>query len=481
MILSWEKFCDRYQSQRKLSNKPGRQTILAKDLLTQELVVVKILWFHDLFEWTDLKLFEREAKTIRHLDHPAIPQYLDYFEIEQDGIHGFALVQTYIDAPSLATTIEQGRSFSEEEVIELAAKLLEILTYLHQQHPPVIHRDIKPSNLLITNRTGNSVGEVYLVDLGSVQTTANKDEGTFTVVGSYGYVPLEQFGGRAISASDLYSLGMTLIYVLTGVSPAELPLIKGRVDYSQCKLSGKFDRWLEKITHPHAEQRFDSAHSAHTALLSEDGSTGDLQHLRPENTAIKVYRDRHKLEITYPAKPESLSDIGCLIAFMLWIPSFYFIGGFALLLLLPMAFLSISLDTIIKSFSEEKRKFKTLCIDHHGKTVVTDRSWKSDQIVKEETTFIMNQISFVVYDPGYTFDRYIDSTGKTIRRGKVEVKSQLSIHANSSRYIGCIRYPIGYYYLSQAELWWLGHEICDFLVMELQVIHETPKVPSAPA
>ena len=212
---------DRYQINREISQKAGRRTFLAQDIHSQEKVIIKILQFDQNFQWNDLKLFEREASTLKNLNNPAIPKYLDYFEVDEDNIRGFALVQTYIDALSL-DTIGQKRKFTEAELIELAEKLLNILVYLHEQIPPIIHRDIKPSNILLTNRSGNSVGDVYLVDFGSVQTVASKENGTITIVGSYGYIPLEQFGGQTTVASDLYSLGMTLIYLITGVHPAEI-------------------------------------------------------------------------------------------------------------------------------------------------------------------------------------------------------------------------------------------------------------------
>ena len=165
---------ERYEIKQQISHKAGRSTYLAEDLETNKQVVVKILEFNDLFDWDDLKLFEREAKTLKNLSHPNIPQFLDYFEIDEENRQAYALIQTYIDAPSLAEVIEQGIHFSEVEIIELAKKLLDILNYIHGLNPPVIHRDIKPSNILLTNRSGNSIGDVYLVDFGSVQTVAKK-------------------------------------------------------------------------------------------------------------------------------------------------------------------------------------------------------------------------------------------------------------------------------------------------------------------
>jgi serine/threonine protein kinase len=296
---------DRYQIEELLSQKAGRRTFLAKDVQSQVPVIIKLLRFGDGFEWDDLKLFEREAATLKNLDHPEIPKYLDYFEINEIDTPGFALVQSYIDAPSLATLIARGRKFSEAEVIELADRLLDLLTYLHQQHPPVIHRDIKPSNILLGNRSGNSIGDVYLVDFGSVQTVAKKEEGTITIVGSYGYIPLEQFGGQTVTASDLYSLGMTLIYLLTGTHPAELPQVDGRVKFN-AEISKQFERWLEKMTHPHLDKRFDSAKAAQLALKSEDGSYGNFDRLKPAHTQIRLYRDRNRLQITWHQASEIL-------------------------------------------------------------------------------------------------------------------------------------------------------------------------------
>jgi serine/threonine protein kinase len=135
------------------------------------------LSFSSDFEWEELKLFEREAETLKSLTHPAIPRYLDYFELNSSAYKGFALVQTYLEGKSLEEHLKGGRTFSEADIKEIATAILEILNYLHSRQPAVIHRDIKPSNILLTNRSGNSVGEVYLVDFGSVQTLAARKAG----------------------------------------------------------------------------------------------------------------------------------------------------------------------------------------------------------------------------------------------------------------------------------------------------------------
>jgi serine/threonine protein kinase len=254
--LSGEILADRYQCDRRLGKQAGRQTLLARDLKTQQQVVVKLLSFSSDFNWEDLKLFEREVETLKSLSHPAIPRYLDSFEIDTPNRKGFALVQTYIEAKSLQEYLSDGRTFSEREVKQLATALLDILAYLHQRQPPVIHRDIKPSNILLKNRSGNSVGEVYLVDFGAVQTLATQQGKTVTVVGTYGYMPPEQFGGRAVPASDLYSLGATLIALITKQHPADLPQKDLQLEFEQfTQLSPAFTNWLKWMTDPSLERR----------------------------------------------------------------------------------------------------------------------------------------------------------------------------------------------------------------------------------
>lgn len=258
---------DRYEVQQQLARKAGRRTLLARDLETQELVVVKLLSFDSDMEWDDFKLFKREAETLRTLSHPAIPRYLDFFNLDPTNSRGFALVQTYIQAMSLEQHLQAGRTFSEQEVEQLAKALLEILIYLHNRQPAVIHRDIKPSNILLGDRSGNSVGQVYLIDFGSVQNLAANKGGTMTVVGTYGYMPPEQFGNRAVPASDLYSLGATLIYLVTGTDPAALPHKHGRIQFEyEANINPDFANWLKCMTQPSLDRRLDSAKAALQSL-----------------------------------------------------------------------------------------------------------------------------------------------------------------------------------------------------------------------
>ncbi|MGL5064989.1 MAG: serine/threonine protein kinase [Microcoleus sp.] len=295
---------ERYAIQKQLSKNAGRIAFLAQDLQTQNLVAIKLLIFGEDVRWDDLKLFEREAQTLQLLSHPAIPRYLDYFDVNTSTGKGFALVQTYIPAKSLEKWLKSGRTFSEAEVKQLAKALLEILDYLHSQQPPVIHRDIKPSNILLTNRSGNSVGDVYLVDFGSVQTLAARQGGTITVVGTYGYMPPEQFGGRNVPASDIYSLGATLIYLVTGRHPAELSQSNLQIQFeSLVNLNPDLIDWLKQMTQPSLQRRLASAKEALKALENPHKQT-DISTVRqkPFGSRIELKKDGENLEILIPSK-----------------------------------------------------------------------------------------------------------------------------------------------------------------------------------
>jgi serine/threonine protein kinase len=466
----------RYEIQRQFSRKAGRHTFLAQDMKTLSLVIIKILRFDAEFQWDDLKLFEREAQTLQQLEHPAIPQYLDYFEVDEPDLRGFALVQTYIPADSLESWVQQGRKFSEAEVIELADRLLTILTYLHSQNPPVIHRDIKPSNILVANRSSHSVGDVYLVDFGSVQIAASKETGTITIVGSYGYIPLEQFGGQTTAASDLYSLGMTLIYLLTGIHPVDLVTVNGQVKFDGSHLSGRLVRWLEKMTQPYTDRRFTSAQSARSALLSADGSSGDFLHLRPVDSTIMVQRDQESLEIhlTSLRSSDGRYDLWSALLILL----LYFLPMFAVLCWgwlagLGSVLLMILLWNIYSHLLDPDGGIchQILLIDNKAKTLQAGQCFQRQKVVKWRNIHQPDRpIHSVAYYPKYNFDSYFHQGTLANHPNSVQSLPRLTINR------GRQEFSITHASITEAELYWIGQEISDFLALELQVIYPKPQI-----
>jgi len=162
--------------------------------------------------------------------------------------------------------LQSGRIFTETETKQIARVILEILVYIHGQHPPVIHRDIRPSNIVLKDGTIGRTS-THLIDFGSVQNFSSKENGTFTVVGTHGYMPPEQFGGRAVIASDLYSLGATLIAILTATNPSSLPQRHLRIEFEEVvELTPAFANWLRWMTEPRLERRAKSAQEALQAL-----------------------------------------------------------------------------------------------------------------------------------------------------------------------------------------------------------------------
>ncbi len=262
---------DRYEVEKQLGKQSGRWTLLARDLVTQDPVILKILCIDDEIKADDLKLFQREIETLQTLDHPATPRYLGYFEIDlpKSG-KAMALIQSYMEGRSLQAYLENGRVFNELEVRQIAEAVLDILIYLHHHEPAIIHRDIKPSNILLDGIPEQpTAGQIYLIDFGSVRLSIPSEFTTVAVIGSEGYMPPEQVGRRAVRASDLYSLGVTLITAFSGIPAAQLPKQNSCINVQQimaCRPA--FCQWLQKMTEPELKDRFATAEAALEALMA---------------------------------------------------------------------------------------------------------------------------------------------------------------------------------------------------------------------
>lgn len=165
--------------------------------------------------------FEQEACILESLGekHQQIPQLYAYF---QEGQH-FFLVQEWVDGITLTQKVEREGVLSPEQVEKILKQLLPILSYIHSQN--IVHRDLKPDNIIYRHQDQCPV----LIDFGAVKqaiTNIQQDLGQSAysiAIGTPGYMASEQAAGRPIFSSDLYSLGLTAIYLLTGKSPQYLP------------------------------------------------------------------------------------------------------------------------------------------------------------------------------------------------------------------------------------------------------------------
>lgn len=275
----------------------GRATYKAIVLSTEQPVVIKQFRFFS-GDWADFKAIEREIETLQKLSHQGIPRYLDSF----DSGEGICLVQEYIDAVPLS----QSGHCSVERVKAIATSVLEILKYLQSQMPPIIHRDLKPENLLIGKE-----GEVYLVDFGLARVGSDLPMALSTrMAGTPGFMPPEALHNLPLSmSSDLYSLGVTLICLLTGTKSYD---VSEMIDFSTFRLKFQhlvpqvernFINWLEKLIEVDAKMRFSSASVAASSL--EKLNDASLQE-EIQRTELKTIESEENLEISSGSQKRSL-------------------------------------------------------------------------------------------------------------------------------------------------------------------------------
>lgn len=242
----------------------GRVTYLATRAIDSEPVVIKQFQFARTgATWSDYDAHEREIELLEQLHHPSIPRYLDALEMED----GFCLVQEYKKAPSLAAP----RIWKPEEVFTIAEGVLKVLEYLQSQTPPIFHRDLKPENILV-----DSDLQVYLVDFGLAKLGGEDLAASSTVKGTLGFMPPEQLFNRTLTtASDLYSLGVTLVCLLTQTPSNAIAKLIDEDFHLNFKpklplVHPALVSWLEKMVAPSLQKRYQNASEALTALQNVD-------------------------------------------------------------------------------------------------------------------------------------------------------------------------------------------------------------------
>ena len=167
-------------------------------------------------------LFQREANILGKIgNHPQLPRLLDYFEMG----HEFYLVQEYVSGSTLQKSVKHNGPFTEAKVKAFLNEILPVIQYIHSNK--IIHRDIKPANLIRREQDQ----QLVMIDFGAVKDKVSQplvdavDEAALTAyaIGTPGYAPPEQMALRPVYGSDLYAIGVTCVYLLTGRSPKDLP------------------------------------------------------------------------------------------------------------------------------------------------------------------------------------------------------------------------------------------------------------------
>ncbi|MFM7888464.1 MAG: protein kinase domain-containing protein, partial [Pseudanabaena sp.] len=263
--------------------------------------------------------FQREAVILEKLGEKSnqIPSLYAY--LSENG--HFYLIQEWVEGSTLDNLIGNQNFLNEKNVREILVNLLPILEFIHAQG--IIHRDIKPENIILRQYDNVPV----LIDFGAVRETMGtlfNSKGNPTssiVIGTPGYMASEQAAGRPIASSDLYSLGLTAIYLLTGKSPQELMTDSQSGEilwlHHAHDLSSEIVEILSKATRSHPRDRYSSASEMLLDLLGKSKATNSkistqqvprigLSNVPPSNT---VYASN-----TNSNQGRSLLVLGGLIA-----------------------------------------------------------------------------------------------------------------------------------------------------------------------
>jgi serine/threonine protein kinase len=261
-----------YQIQRELgrNREGGRISYLAQRLDNpDELVVIKQFRFVQTdANWQGFKAYEREIQFLKELDHPRIPRYLDSFETSD----GFCMVQEYKAAP----TLSDRRTFTPIEIKTIALSILEILVFLQQRIPPIFHRDIKPENILVDEHH-----QAYLIDFGLARIDRDAVAVSSMVAGTPGFMAPEELFNRPLTkASDLYSLGATIICLITNTRSTDINNLLDdnyqlRFAHLVTGVNPLFTRWLQTAIAPNPRDRFPDAQTAKQQLASIDIANTD--------------------------------------------------------------------------------------------------------------------------------------------------------------------------------------------------------------
>lgn len=302
----------RYRVVRKLA-RGGMGTVYeATDERLDAVVAIK----ETSFEEEELRRqFEREARLLARLSHPALPRVSDHFA--ESG--GQFLVMQYVegeDLDAMRRKCEAG-SFPAAQVLAWADQILDALDYLHTRHPPVIHRDIKPHNLKPTGR-----GQIILLDFGLAKGYGSRTSQPSESIlgGTPAYAPLEQMQGAGTDArSDLYSLGATLYHLMTGVIPPNAleradALLNGKpdplwpADHVGAPVSREVADVLSRAMALRRDQRVASAEEMRRALREAGGALAHRSSQDASTLPMPDCADDEPEDLTKIATPDRAPD-----------------------------------------------------------------------------------------------------------------------------------------------------------------------------
>ena len=192
-----------------------------------------------------------ETDLLKRLNHPHLPSIIDVI----DGDGTFLIVMDYIEGNPLSKAIKNSGAQNQDDVIEWAKQLCDVLGYLHSRKPPIIYRDMKPSNVML-----KPDGNVMLIDFGTAREFKSTSVADTTCLGTQGYAAPEQFGGhgQTDARTDIYCLGATMYHLITGHNPALPPYEMYPIRQWNPMLSSGLEEIILKCTQKNPDDRYQS-------------------------------------------------------------------------------------------------------------------------------------------------------------------------------------------------------------------------------
>lgn len=192
-----------------------------------------------------------ETDLLKKLNHPHLPSIIDVIDCDDT----FLIVMDYIEGNPLSKALETSGAQNQDDVIEWAKQLCDVLGYLHSRKPPIIYRDMKPSNVML-----KPDGNVMLIDFGTAREFKYSSVADTTCLGTQGYAAPEQFGGhgQTDARTDIYCLGATMYHLVTGHNPATPPYEMYQIRQWNPMLSSGLEEIILKCTQRNPEDRYQS-------------------------------------------------------------------------------------------------------------------------------------------------------------------------------------------------------------------------------
>ncbi len=233
-----------------------------------------------------------ETDMLKKLSHPNLPSIVDIID-EEDT---FLIVMDYIQGNPLSKSLEEFGAQPQDNVINWAKQLCDVLGYLHTRTPAIIYRDMKPANIMLKPN-----GDVTLIDFGTAREFKEKNIADTTCLGTIGYAAPEQFGGmgQTDARTDIYCLGATLYHLVTGCSPCEPPYEIKPITQINPTLSSGLEKIILKCTQRNPEDRYQSA--AELKYDLEHISEIDDVYIKKQKRVLKLFLTTFILTVTFAA------------------------------------------------------------------------------------------------------------------------------------------------------------------------------------